>query len=78
MKKSTTNCKLANRYILELRIYATFAVVMCGIFGLSIANAVFVDTLVADNSDDIEQKMDKLYDEFRELRSETRRLQSKE
>jgi len=69
---------IPNRYILELRIYVTFAVVMCGIFGLSIANAVFVDTLVADNSDDIEQKMDKLYDEFREFRSETRRLQSKE
>ncbi|MCY4170175.1 MAG: ion transporter [Bacteroidetes bacterium] len=57
-------------YILGLRLYVAFAVLICGIFGLSIANAVFVDTLVADNSDDLEKKVDNLHEEFREFRQE--------
>lgn len=57
-------------YILGLRLYVAFSVLICGIFGLSIANAVFVDTLVADNSDDLEKKVDIFYKEFKEFRSE--------
>lgn len=57
-------------YILGLRLYVASSVLICGIFGLSIANAVFVDTLVADNSDDLEKKVDIFYKEFKEFRSE--------
>lgn len=57
-------------YVLGLRIYVAFAVLICGIFGLSIANAVFVDTLVADNSDELEAKVDRLYEELRQFRTE--------
>ena len=46
----------SDRYILGLRIYIAATVLICGIFGLSIANAVFVDTLVADNSDELEKR----------------------
>lgn len=68
---------VSDDYLLGLRIYVVSAVLICGIFGLSIANAVFVDTLVADNSDDLEQKVDDLHEEFREFRSEMRRLDNK-
>ena len=65
-------------YILGLRIYVAFVVLICGIFGLSIANAVFVDTLVADNADDLEKKVDQLHEELRDFRAEITRLQSRE
>jgi len=65
-------------YILGLRFFVAFTVLICGIFGLSIANAVFVDTLVADNSDDLEKKVDDLHNEFKEFRTEMRLRQDQE
>ena len=65
-------------YILGLRVYVVFVVLICGIFGLSIANAVFVDTLVADNADDLERKVDQLHEELRDFRAEIKRLQNRE
>ena len=44
---------------------------------LFIANAVFVDTLVADNSDELEEKVEKLYEELREFRAEVARWNNK-
>lgn len=69
---------VSNHYILGLRIYFASIVLICGIFGLSIANAVFVDTLVADNSDELEEKVEKLHEEFRQFRAEVARWNSKE
>ncbi len=68
----------SDRYILGLRIYIAATVLICGIFGLSIANAVFVDTLVADNSDELEKKVEKLYEELREFRAEAAHWNNKE
>ena len=68
---------VSDRYLLLLRIYFAATVLICGIFGLSIANAVFVDTLVADNSDELEEKVEKLYEELREFRAEVARWNSK-
>ncbi len=69
---------VSDGYILGLRIYVAFSVLVCGIFGLSIANAVFVDTLVADNSDDLEEKVDQLRKELQEFRTEATNWTPKE
>ncbi len=63
----------SEEYILGLRIHVVVTVFVCGILGLSIANAVFVDTLVADNSDDLERKVTELHEEVRQLRLEITR-----
>lgn len=68
---------VSSHYLLGLRIYFASTVLICGIFGLSIANAVFVDTLVADNSDELEEKVEKLYEELREFRAEVARWNNK-
>ena len=65
-------------YILGLRVYVVCTVFICGILGLSIANAVFVDTLVADNSDDLERKVLELHEELRQFRSEVAQGRGKE
>lgn len=41
---------------------------VCGVIGLSLLNSVFVDAMVADNSDALERKLDALHDELRALR----------
>lgn len=56
-------------YVLTLRLYFTGAVLIGGLFGLSIANAVFVDAMVQDNTDELEDKVDALRDELRALRA---------
>lgn len=50
------------------RIYFSASVLLCGILGLSLANAVFVDEMTADNTKDLEGKVDQLLLELRELR----------
>ena len=42
------------------RIYFVFTVLTGGVIGLSIANAVFVDEMVMDNTDILEEKVDEL------------------
>ena len=53
-----------------MRAFFTAAVMLGGLLGLSIANAVFVDEMVADNTDELERKVDGLHDELRALRAE--------
>ena len=60
-------------YILALRLYFTAAVLTGGLFGLSIANAVFVDAMVQDNTDELEKKVDALHEELRDIRADLRR-----
>lgn len=50
---------------LVARCYFIFTVLTGGIIGLSLANAVFVDEMVMDNTDTIENKIDKLTEDFR-------------
>jgi voltage-gated sodium channel len=41
-------------------LYFIFVVLTGGIFGLSIVNSIFVDTMVSDNNDELEEKIDNL------------------
>ncbi|MCT4648304.1 MAG: ion transporter [Carboxylicivirga sp.] len=41
-------------------LYFIFVVITGGIFGLSLVNSIFVDSMVSDNNDDLEAKIDNL------------------
>jgi voltage-gated sodium channel len=58
------------------RIYFGVAVVVGGILGLSIGNAVFVDQMMADNTDVVEENLATLTIEVRALRDEIRALRA--
>jgi len=47
--------------------YFVFIVLTGGIFGLSIVNSIFVDTMVSDNNDELEEKIDKLDEKVTEI-----------
>jgi voltage-gated sodium channel len=51
------------------RLYFVGAVLVGGILGLSLANAVFVDEMTSDNTKALEGKLDLLLQELRELRA---------
>ena len=50
------------------RFYFVIVVLFGGIFGLSLANAVFVDEMTMDNNEALENKVDALQVEIRELK----------
>lgn len=50
------------------RFYFALIVVLGGIFGMSLANAVFIDEMTMDNNDALEKKVDSLTEEIRSLR----------
>ena len=52
------------------RLYFAGVVLLGGIFGLSLANAVFVDEMTMDNNRELEAKVDRLLEEVRALRRE--------
>jgi voltage-gated sodium channel len=56
------------------RIYFGVAVVVGGILGLSIGNAVFVDQMMADNTHTVEREVALLTVEVRALRDELRMM----
>lgn len=53
--------------IMMTRIYFATAMLLGGIFGLSLANAVFVDEMTIDNTDDLERKVDVMSQQIEEL-----------
>jgi voltage-gated sodium channel len=58
-----------NDWIIGLtRIYFVIIVLVGGIFGISLANAVFVDEMTIDNNRVLEDKIDTLQEEIRELK----------
>ena len=57
-------------YVTLLRIYFTVAVLAGGLLGLSIANAVFVDSMVADNTNELERMVTELRAEMQQFRKE--------
>lgn len=59
--------------VVTVRLFFAVAVVVGGILGLSLANAVFVDEMMMDNNDVLEAKVDALMAELRTLREEVRR-----
>ena len=54
------------------RVYFIVSVVVIGILGLSLGNAIFVDEMTADNTKLVEDKVDALHAEVRALREELR------
>ncbi|MBK7871421.1 MAG: ion transporter [Saprospiraceae bacterium] len=50
------------------RFYFVLVVLVGGIFGMSLANAVFVDEMTMDNTRTLEDKVDKLHREIMELK----------
>ncbi len=44
-------------------------VLLGGVFGMSLANAVFVDEMTMDNNDALEQKIDRLQMEIQDLKA---------
>lgn len=58
------------------RIYFGVAVLVGGILGLSLGNAVFVDQMMADNNDDVERDVLKMTREVSLLREEIRELRT--
>lgn len=58
------------------RIYFIGSVLVMGIIGLSLANAIFIDEMTSDNTHAVEQKVDALHEEIRALRQELRKDRS--
>jgi voltage-gated sodium channel len=52
------------------RFFFVAAVLIGGILGLSLANAVFVDEMMMDNTEVLERKVDTLTEEVRRLRDD--------
>lgn len=50
------------------KLWFMFILISGGLFGLSLVNSIFVDAMVSDNTDHLEQKMDKVQEELRALR----------
>ncbi|WP_319502147.1 ion transporter [uncultured Draconibacterium sp.] len=48
-------------------LYFIFVVLSGGIFGLSLVNSIFVDSMVSDNNDDLEKKVDDLNSKVSEI-----------
>ena len=53
--------------IVGARIFFIFVVLTGGIFGMSLANAVFVDEMTMDNNRKLEKKIDKMQKQLVEL-----------
>ncbi len=67
---------VSGQYLLGMRAYFTVAVLVGGLVGLSIANAVFVDEMMADNTEAVETNVRGLHEEFRQFREEYRQDRS--
>jgi voltage-gated sodium channel len=52
------------------RLFFSFLLLGAGVMGLSLVNSVFVDAMVADNTADLESKVDALHEELRSLRKD--------
>lgn len=56
------------------RAYFAVVVLLGGIFGLSLANAVFVDEMTMDNNNELEAKVDAMRMELQEIKDLIRRM----
>ena len=74
VERATSDSAMDPRWVVvTVRLFFAVAVVVGGILGLSLANAVFVDEMMMDNNDVLEAKVDQLTAEIRSLREEVRR-----
>ena len=51
------------------RMYFAIIVLLGGIFGMSLANAIFVDEMTMDNNEAVEEKLDKMELQIQELKA---------
>lgn len=65
---------LPRMWVMGLRFYFIVAVLIGGILGLSLANAVFVDEMTTDNTDDLEDMVRDLRTELQAFRTEMQGL----
>ncbi len=62
--------QISNPWLIGItRIYFVVIVLVGGVFGLSLANAVFVDEMTMDNNRELEKKIDDLNTQIGELKS---------
>lgn len=54
--------------MLFTKTYFVLIVLFGGIFGMSLANAIFVDEMTMDNNEPVEKKLDELQEQIRELK----------
>jgi voltage-gated sodium channel len=59
------------------RAYFVFAVFTASIFGLSLANAVFVDQMISDNTDEILGKLEKVEEQLKKIQESVDRSADK-
>lgn len=59
--------------VLSLRLYFVFSVLVGGILGISMANAVFVDEMMADNNRKLEGMVAAMHADLQALRDEVQR-----
>lgn len=58
-----------NPWVIGLsRMYFAIVVLLGGVLGMSLANAVFVDEMTMDNTDELESKVDQLSEQIAELK----------
>ncbi|MFT6937093.1 MAG: voltage-gated sodium channel [Saprospiraceae bacterium] len=50
------------------RVYFAFIVLLGGIFGMSLANAIFVDEMTLDNNEVIEEQLNRMENQIKELK----------
>lgn len=61
--------KTESSYVIgATRLYFGIIVLLGGVFGMSLANAVFVDEMTMDNNDKLEAKMDAMQQQIAELK----------
>ena len=65
---------MSDEMITVMRGYFMISVLVGGLLGLSMANAVFVDEMTADNTDEVERMVTELRQELQEFREEMRQL----
>ena len=61
--------------IAGVRIYFVLILILGGIIGLSLVNSIFVDAMVSDNNDELEDEVKQLNDKIDLLTDEIRKLQ---
>lgn len=67
---------MSSRTLIVLtRLYFALVVLLGGIFGLSLANAVFVDEMTMDNTDQIEHRVDSLREQVSSLQRDLQQIQ---
>lgn len=54
--------------VVLIRLYFVIILLSGGVIGLSMINSIFVDVMVSDNNDDLEEKVDRLESKIDELK----------